>query len=64
MISDLVKSKQMSAAKKRDKSEGPLIAALLIGAFAAAGIIIAANNEPDEAVSSAAPTQQLDGVRH
>lgn len=71
MSSDLLKSKQrigqavqMVPAKKRDKSEGPLILALLIGACAALGIIIAANSEPDETVSNAAPMQQLDGIRH
>ncbi|MBS0250010.1 MAG: hypothetical protein JSR78_02985 [Proteobacteria bacterium] len=54
----------MSPAKKREKSEGPLIVALLIGVCAALGIIIAANNEPDDTVSSPAPTQQVDGIRH
>lgn len=71
MSSDLIKSNQslgramqMGPARKREKSEGPLIVALLIGACAALGIFIAASNEPDETVSSPAPTQQVDGIRH
>lgn len=55
---------QMGPARKREKSEGPLIVALLIGACAALGIFIAASNEPDETASSPAPTQQVDGIRH
>jgi hypothetical protein len=46
---------------KHEKSEAPLVIALLIGAMAAFGIIIVASNDPNDTAVSVAPTAQLDG---
>jgi len=68
MASDLLTPKQrigraLNAVpkSKREKSDAPLVVALLIGAVAAFGIIIVASNDPNDTVGSVAPTAQLDG---
>jgi hypothetical protein len=69
MSSDLLTPKQrigqalnaVPKNKKREKSEAPLVIALLIGAVAAFGIIIVASNDPNDTSSNVAPTAQLDG---
>jgi hypothetical protein len=58
--------KSLSAASKSPRhntSETSLILALLIGACAATGIIIAAINDPIETASSVSPVEQLDSQR-
>lgn len=47
--------------KKRDRSEAPLVIALLIGAVAAMGIILAANSDENGPIRGDAPAVQLNG---
>ncbi|HML29421.1 MAG TPA: hypothetical protein PKE16_11395 [Hyphomicrobium sp.] len=68
MASDLLTSRQrMERAvravprKKRDRSEAPLVIALLIGAIAAMGIILVANSDKSEPIPGRAPAVQLNG---